>query len=507
MIKNLFVVFLVSFWASAMHAQNNFATIGDSVHLRINSNGSLGVNMTDLSPSSNANNQPNNHFLKQAGLYLVALDEDGAYHSAIQYLQNKNTLDFWPGPLDTLTGQTGNDTIWDNVWSLTKEEIEYHQKYWNTSGYVPTSNIANWPANGTGGFATYLAPFVDYNGDKVYNPMLGDYPAIRGKKSVYCIFNDKAKEHTASLGVELGIEVQLLAYQLPATETIYLEYYLINRSAINYSKVWISFVLDGQCGNADDNFAGTSQNFPQSVFVYNADDNDEGYFGTNLPFVSATFLNENMTSSIAFDHSLAANGAPKTVDEFAQIGLGNWKNGHLLQYGGKGLDNSSPASYIFGQSSSASPAWVEKAPINSAGRRTILGITERANWLEKEHVKLDIALNFGTFQDEESRIATIESKCAESVINYRSVSSISLPSAPASFHIYPNPSTTGYFMINSSEKATLQIFDMQGIKRMHKQHIQTGTTRCNVWLPPGVYVVQHTSKQGTRTEKLCITQN
>lgn len=504
MIKNLFVVFLVSFWASAMHAQNNFATIGDSVHLRINSNGSLGVNMSDLSPSSNANNQPKNHFLRQAGLYIVAQDNNGVYHSAIQYLQNKDSLDFWPGPLDTFTGQTGNASTWDNVWSLTKEEIDYHKKNWNTSGYTPSKNIAEWPANGSGGFATYLAPFVDYNGDKVYNPTLGDYPAIRGKKSAYCIFNDKAKEHHASLGIELGIEVQLLAYQLPDLQTIYLEYYLINRSATNYEKVWISFILDGQCGNANDNFAGTLQNFPQSIFVYNADDNDEDFFGTNLPYVSATFLNENMTQSIAFDKSGATNGAPKEVDEFAQIGKGNWKNGQLLQYGGKGLNKSTQASYIFGQSISSSTFWIEKVPINEPGRRTILGITERANWLEKDFIRLDIGLNFGTYQNEENRIAVIESKCLESMTNYRKMSHTFFPPMQANFSIYPNPSSSGYFMINSAEKATLQVYDIQGVERFHNLHIEKGTTRCNVSLPPGVYFLQYTSKLGTRTEKLCI---
>ncbi len=50
--------------------------------------------------------------------------------------------------------------------------------------------ILEWPANGNpfakgaGGVALVvnhdLAPFVDVNGDGKYNPLLGDYPAMKG---------------------------------------------------------------------------------------------------------------------------------------------------------------------------------------------------------------------------------------------------------------------------------------------------------------------------------------
>ena len=505
MLRKISFVSTLSFWASLVLAQSSFTTLGDSVQLRINSNGSIGIDLNSLTPSSHVTQEPNNHFLKQAGLYLVAQDENGLFHTAIQYLQGIDSFDFWPGPVNTLTQQTGTIAEWDNVWSLTKEEVENHKTNWNTSGYEVNANIAYWPANGPEGFAPYLAPFVDYNGDNIYNPELGDYPAIRGKKSAYCIFNDLAREHKASLGSELGIEVQLMAYQLENSDAIYLEYYIINRSSINYETINVGFVLDGQCGNPNDNFAGTFQNFPQSIFIYNADNNDEDYFGTNLPFVSATFLNENMTNSIAFDNTNAINGSPSTVDEHTQIGQGNWKNGQTLQQGGTGVTATSPASYIFNQSPESTMPWIENQTSNTAGTRTIIGTTRHATFSTKDFIKIDIALNFGTYQSESLRAQTILNACEKSTSNYRKVTSAPSYSSSKIFDIYPNPILGDNFTINSTEDFNLEISNYQGVICYNKDNLKKGKNRCNISLPTGIYHLKLITKKGVQTIKLCIT--
>lgn len=506
MYRKLSFTITLSFWASLVLAQTSYTTLGDSVQLRINSNGSIGIDLNNLSPSSSATSNANNHFLQQAGLYIVAQDENGQYHSATQYLQGIDSFDFWPGPVDTLTLQTGNIEDWDKVWSVTKEEVDNHIANWNTNGYVPIVSIANWPANGTGSYAKYLAPFVDYNNDGIYNPELGDYPAIRGKKSAYCIFNDLAEEHTASLGVELGIEVQLLAYQLENSNSIYLEYYIINRSITKYDNVWAGFVLDGQCGNPNDNFAGTFASYPQSIFVYNADDSDEGYFGKNLPYTSATFLNENMAKSIAFDgNKIGTNGTPKTVNEFIEIGQGNWKNGQQLQQGGDGISTTSSANYIFSQDPQLQNPWIEKESTNDKGKRTILGIAEYTNYNSKDFIKMDVALNFGTYTSEENRIDNILKICEESMSNYRKVTHTNERAISKNFSVYPNPSNSGQFTIESDNFYNLEILNKQGVNLNISQKIKKGKNTCNISLPTGVYYLKLITEQGVQTIKLCIT--
>lgn len=498
-------VLTFSFWASLVLAQTGFTTLGDSVLLRINSNGSLGIDLADLSPSSNVANSPENHFVKQAGLYIVAQDRNGQFHSAIHYTQGKDSFDFWPGPVDTLTLQTGDISEWDKTWSVTQQNIDDHKANWDKDNYILDNNIKNWPANGKDGYATYLAPFVDYNGDGIYNPELGDYPAIRGQKSVYCIFNDLAEEHTASLGIELGIEVQLLAYQLAGSESIYLEYYIINRSITEFEKIWVGFALDGQCGNPNDNFAGTFASYPQSIFVYNADDNDEGFFGTNLPYASATFLNENLDKSIAFDGKNGVNSSPKFVNEFIEIGQGNWKNGQPLQQGEEGISTTTLANYIFNQNQNEPNPWVETAPTNTAGERTIIGITEYDDFNSKNFIKMDIALNFGTYTTENDRINTINRTCEESISNYRKVTNVLSTPPLTSFSMYPNPTNGKQFFIDSENNFDLEIIDIQGIKRHSAENLKKGKNTCNISLPTGVYYVKLRTKIGAQTIKLCIT--
>jgi len=308
-----YVLCAIALWSSA---QTSYTTIGKEHTLRINSNGTIGLDIQNLQPSSFDNGLINRPYLKQAGLWIVALDESNNYHTAVQYLSTKDSFDFWPGPIDTLTGQTGNISDWDKSWSITKSEIEKHKVDYNTDGYQTPPSIANWPAQGHGSFAKYLAPFVDVNSDKTYNPSDGDYPAIKGDESAYFIFNDLANEHKASFGQDFGIEVQLMAYTIQESSTVFLEYFIINRGSLNYQDVKIGFFLDGQCGNRNDNYTGTYESYPQSIFVYNADTVDEGFFENQRPYVIASFLNENLASSIAFNDENGINGIPQINQDF-----------------------------------------------------------------------------------------------------------------------------------------------------------------------------------------------
>lgn len=485
-------------------AQTDFATLGKTVNLRINYNGTLGINVDDLSPQSSVTNNDNNHFLRQAGLYIVAQDQNGLYHSAVQRLSSVGSFDFWGGPIDTLTGQTDNSDSWKNVWTVTQDQIKEHRNNLRNPDYQIPTSIAEWPANGNGGFATYLAPFIDANNDGIYDATLGDYPAIKGTKSAYCVFNDKAEEHRASFGLELGIEVQFMAYVLENNDAVYLEYFIINRGINDYPKINIGFFLDGECGNPNDNYAGTLELFPQSVFIYNGDDFDDDHFGNKLPFVSATFLNENLTKSIAFDNTNNVNGTPTTADEFIQLGLGNWKNGQLLQQGGDGVIPTQPANYIFAQSPENGMNWQEIPANSSPGKRTIIGINEHNDFKAKDHIKLDLALNFGTLTSDDNHIQKIASMAKESALDYRLVTSDKEMKKDESFNVYPNPVTTSFFTLTSLHKFDLQIINNQGVMVYKENNLEKGTTRCNINLATGVYYLKLNTQYDLYTKKICV---
>jgi hypothetical protein len=487
-------------------AQTAYTTIGDEHQLRINSNGSIGVNIQNIEPASFDNGDTQRPYLRQAGLWIVAQDEMNNFHTAVQYLSTKDSFDFWPGPIDTLTGQTGDISEWDKTWKVTKEEVKDHIANYDKDDYITPNTIANWPAQGYGSFATYLAPFVDVDGNKLYNPEYGDYPAIKGDESAYFIFNDLANEHKASFGQDFGIEVQLMAYSVKGSSTTFLEYFIINRGSLNFKNLKIGFFIDGQCGNRNDNYAGTFESFPKSIFVYNADNMDEGYFGNDRPYVTASFLNENLSSSIAFNDQDGINGVPKINQEFINYSSNKWRDESNITKGGDGTGSGSPTTLIFAQSDESKPSfWSEEAESNLSGSRTIIGFMDAGILNSKNHKKIDMSLDVGYVKSSENIKDVIRQKSSTSLSYFRSISRTNSHQLEVPFNILPNPSNGVFSITNTHFGDQINISNNQGVTVYTKNILEKIDNQCNINLPPGYYTIQLTTKHNTVTKKLWIT--
>ena len=478
---------ILLFISSISWGQTAHSTLGSAHKLRINSNGTLGINTEDLSPAS-FYNETNNAFLRQAGLWITARDEQGNYHTAVQHLSAKDSFDFWPGPIDTLTGQTDEIATWDFIHEISSDDIIFHIQNYSNSGYIPSESIANWPAEGTGRFSRYLAPFIDNNNDGFYNPMDGDYPAIKGTEAIYVIFNDVHDEHTASFGAALDIEVQMMAYRFAESDVIYLEYFLINRRPTNFTEVNVGFFLDGECGLRTDNYAGTLEAYPQTIFVYNGDSTDEGFFKDELPYVGAVFLNENLNNSISFTEGNGKDGVPVTNSDFIRYSQGRWRDSSSLTLGGTGQEMGSPSAYIFTQSNlDISAQWTEHTEMNNSGTRTILGNIKKTQFTPKSHIKIDIALIAGTFESLESITSEVRQKAQNASAKWKDKSDISTSLKSFSPKVYPNP-TFGSFKITSPRSfKELFITNNQGVTVFQINNIESSEFSCNVSLTPGVY--------------------
>lgn len=504
--KKITIILLSLLWAISLSAQTAYSTLGDEHEVRINSNGSIGIDLQSLAPASFYNKDSTKPLLAQAGLWLVAEDENGQYHTAVQYLSGKDSFDFWPGPIDTLTGQTGDIEDWDATWYVSNESITSHKQNFEKPGYSIPDEIANWPAQGNGGFANYLAPFVDINLNKTYDPENGDYPAIKGAESVYCIFNDLADEHTASFGQEIGIEIQLMVYKPIGSSTLFLEYFILNRRPAAYKNIQVGFFISGGCGNPNDNFAGTLQTFPQSIFLFNGLDIDQGYFGNKTPYVVATFLNENLKNSIAFTDSELKNGQPKINQDYINYGLNTWRDGTKITWGGDGTQGDTESDFIFAQSNLTQGIfWSEENEINAPGRRTIIGKSTRENFNQNDFIKLDIALDVGVLNDREKYLDSITLKSARNLSYYNTTSSIPTTDINNNFSLYPNPTSGPLFMRSEHVIKKIIITDSQGVKVYSREKIKNTTWQCNVSLLPGIYTIQLITKSNVQSKKLCIT--
>lgn len=277
---------------------------------------------------------------------------DSVLHASMAYSVN---ADFMPGPmrLDRIANDAAFSAAWNQVFSVTKQEIELFRQQFalgnvqNGTFPVPAS-IAGWPGNGPTGYATQLAPYVDINGDYTYNPLHGDYPKIKGDQAVWKVSNDiSSPSRTFSDAAPLGIELQQMFYAVMDSGatgndsvinySTFVEYNIINRSLNNYVNFDIGLLGDYY------NFPQLNYNRFQGTCVYN---NAVYTFGDPL---HGSTEDQKITQSMMlvsagdFVHTKsykngnnALDGEPQNYHELYNILNGKWRNGTDMVYQGLG---------------------------------------------------------------------------------------------------------------------------------------------------------------------------
>lgn len=246
------------------------------------------------------------------GMWIGGLDNSNQLHLAAQTYRQKGN-DFWPGPLDTVNVSSDSATFikYDYIWKISYNEInDFITNFQNgniaNNTYTPSLDLITWPAKGTGNLSRNLAPFVDVNGNGIYDPLTGgDYPRIKGDQALYFIYNDKFAAHSETWAAPLGVEVHAMAYAYGCPNflngknelayTTFYNYRIINRSSNNYHDVKLGMIDDLDLGNYQDDYIGCHiQN--NLGFTYNADGFDEmntsisGSYLNYPPACGATFL-------------------------------------------------------------------------------------------------------------------------------------------------------------------------------------------------------------------------
>ncbi len=219
-------------------------------------------------------------------LWIGGKDINEQIHfSGERYRQKGN--DFWSGPLSDDGSATCDSTVsgqWFRTWGVSRLEVIEHIAHYNDVNYEMPESIENWPAHGNPEFqqAEYIAPFVDVDQDLEYHPELGDYPLIKGDKSVFFVFNDQII-HTESVGISLGLEIHCMAWGFnkendddPYNNTIFLNYKIFNKSNETYFETFLGVFSDPDVGNPEDDYIGCHVE-NGNYFVYNADDYDENH--------------------------------------------------------------------------------------------------------------------------------------------------------------------------------------------------------------------------------------
>ncbi|MCD6019367.1 MAG: hypothetical protein K0S53_2488 [Bacteroidetes bacterium] len=202
-----------------------------------------------------------------SALWIGGLDAGGQLHGGAQTYRQSG-VDFWPGPLDTISAtiDTLTSKNYDKIWKVSYTDINTFVTAFNSGSVIATPDMINWPAHGTGNNSRNLAPFVDHNGDGLYNPNDGDYPKIKGDQTLYFIYNDNLAAHSTSF-TPMGIEVHGMAYAYGCPDvvngrnelayTTFYDYKIINRSSTNYHDVYVSMFTDVDLGYYGDDYIGS----------------------------------------------------------------------------------------------------------------------------------------------------------------------------------------------------------------------------------------------------------
>jgi len=237
------------------------------------------------------------HIINSASaIWMSGYDASGQLHIAAQtYRQVGN--DYWPGPLDATGSLTyATSQSWAKIWKVYRSDIQYFRSLGTHTVANTPPMILTWPATGNAyaqgnagaplTITGFMAPFVDLNGDGIYEPLLGEYPDIPGDEALWWVFSDNGPTHSQSNGQPLGVEVHVMCYGYHRGTTIdnvvYYAYELINRSANNYNHFRIAQWDQFQIEQLHDDFIGFDSTWRMGV-TYNATNCDSCGAGFGTP--------------------------------------------------------------------------------------------------------------------------------------------------------------------------------------------------------------------------------
>lgn len=350
----------------------------------------------------------------------------------------------------------------DRVWKVDLDMILDHIASYNDPGYSTPDAIANWPANDD---VFGDIPFVDLNGDSIYEPSEGEYPKIYGDQAILFRFHNRSSHGPYSTLPGYGSGFPFLngygmAYGFDCPEAnalndaFFIRYHLRYFDAPRPSEIAVGIWSDLDVGNPDDDYIGSDVE-RHMYYAYNGDEEDEssgsiGGFGTSTaahgvvvlkglsmkqnntdddPGLNGWGLNDGvidnerigLTRFVAFPPDTASiTGAPYLAQEYGSYMAGLWKDSTQISYGGNGYGGSTSARYMYpgdsdpeglGLAGSLVGPWSEASASNIPGDRTGLGVIGPVQLSENiQTLEFEIAHVFAREDEDNTAVDLLKSK-------------------------------------------------------------------------------------------------
>ena len=306
-------------------------------------------------------------------LWVTGTDPDGT----IKIETGGST--YYPGPRNPDTGETYPNACeeWDKHFTIFHSEKEAHQNDFADNNVVenPLPSIFGWPGRNNPHFNQYngfdlpadidLAPFVDINGDNIYDPAIGDYPDTKGDQAIWWVCNDDA---VRTIDDEpIGIEIQAMAYAFQSFEpavnnTTFYDFKLTYRGTETLTDYNFALGTDVDLGCSLDDYVGFNEE-RQMAFYYNVDDED-GEIGTDcddvpnygeeIPMLGIKLMSDSddlgVTSFTYYDRigPLVTGFSNDYIpSEYLYYMTARWQDGTPLTIGGDGYGGDTPTNIVF----------------------------------------------------------------------------------------------------------------------------------------------------------------
>ncbi|MBL7933057.1 MAG: hypothetical protein JNL60_14205, partial [Bacteroidia bacterium] len=117
------------------------------------------------------------HAMFANSIWIGGTDMSGQLHVAANTYKQSGT-DFWPGPLDTTNATAVSGTLmsaYNKVWKIDCDSINAFVNAVNhgqvaSGAFTIPGDILSYPGNAGGNFQHQMAPYMDVNGDGIYDP-------------------------------------------------------------------------------------------------------------------------------------------------------------------------------------------------------------------------------------------------------------------------------------------------------------------------------------------------
>jgi hypothetical protein len=452
-----------------------------------------------------------------AAPWIGGVSNGQLYLAAETYRQQGK--DYQQGPVsDTYT--SASLAYWNRLWKIAKIDLDTFRLRVQNGQDVSANtfkDILEWPARGNvfGGDSIHdYAPFFDVNGNHLYEPLLGDYPMIKGDQCIFTIINDDIT-HTESGGQSLKIDIHRMAYEYVTQDvlnnTVFVDYKLVNRSDRNYDSLVFTSWVDFDLGYYADDYVGTDS-VRNMIYAYNGDPNDEtisGY-GSTPPAQACVLLNKSFWTSMYYNNTFdPITGNAFAASDYYAYMLGLWKDGTPKTAADTGYKTIGPlTNYSFTGDPCNNAGWWEGSAAIQPGDRRILASTAPQSFAPNQ--ELDLALAFVYARaDSGNHFASV---CAlQSAVDsvtkwYQQMPStgIKKQDQPIAFALYPNPAINS-FEIRGVEQNdfTVTIKDITG----RTLQALSGTNESPISvsnLNPGLYIIQVHTQKGSASKRLVI---